>query len=647
MTEPSAWRFTILGYPVGLGAPGWLLLGLVSVLVAAVAAYAALRRPAGVRRLLGARLGDSLAPGVVVGRQVVRAASTGLSLLLFSIALSQPQCGSRAELTRKRGIDVVVALDASKSMRARDVLPSRLERAKLELSTLLDELKGDRVAIVAFAGDAFVQCPLTSDYAAAKLFLRAIDPDQMQEGGTNIGAALATAQRVLEGADRGAKDRVVVLLSDGEDLSGEVGEATDALKSSGIKVFTVGIGSTTGEPIPVLDKQGDRTGYLKDPATGQTVLSRLDEAGLEAIAQATGGEYFHRTGAVAVPEVAARIDRLQKSELESRITVRYDERFQSFLLPGLLVLVAGMVAGSTWRRRGSGAALGTGLLLLAAPAQALGPFEANPPSVERGLKAYDEGRFDDALREFKAAEKEAPGNPALEYNRGNALYRLGRYDEAREAYRRASESAGPSLKERDLYNMGNALAQLGDTKGAIGAYRKALVLEPQDEAARHNLEVLLRKLPPPKSQSGDGGTDGGSSDGGSRDGGSDGGQGDGGQGDAGQGDGGQSGDGGQRGDGGSQGGADGGQTDGGSRAEQRQGAEQQDGGMDAGQRPDLPDAGMPEQDMLRDGGVGRTGGFDRSDAERLLDAMRQNERNLQLWRFQQKKRQRKPDEKDW
>ncbi len=640
MTEPSAWHFTVLGYPVGLGGPQWLLLGLLALAVGVVAAVAAFRRRARVRRLLGERLGDSLAPGIEVTRPVVRATSTALSLLLFSLALSQPQCGSRAELTKKRGIDVVVALDASKSMRARDVLPSRLERAKLELSTLLDELKGDRVAIVAFAGDAFVQCPLTSDYAAAKLFLRAIDPDQMQEGGTNIGAALATAERVLEGADRGAKDRVVVLLSDGEDLSGEVGDATEALKAAGIKVFAVGIGSATGEPIPVLDKQGERTGYLKDPTTGQTVLSRLDEAGLESIAQATGGEYFHRPGGVAVPDVAARIDRLQKTELESRITVRYDERFQAFLLPGLFFLLVAMGVGSPWRRRGSGAALGVGFLLLAAPARALGPLETNPPGVERGLKAYDDGRFEDALREFTAAEHEAPGHPALEYNRGNALYRLGRYDDAREAYKRAADAAGPGLKERDLYNMGNTLAQLGDTKAAIGAYRKALVLEPRDEEARHNLEVLLRKIPPPKSSTSDGGTDGGRPDAGPQDGGTDGGQGDGGQ----------SGDGGtQRGDGGSRSSADAGQGDGGSRAEQKQsqGSEQRDGGMDAGQRPELPDAGAPEQERLRDGGMGRTGGFDRSEAERLLDAMRQDERNLQLWRFQQKKRQRKPDEKDW
>src|SRR5205085_10997699 len=138
--------------------------------------------------------------------------------LCFGFALAQPQCGSHSELTKRRGIDVVVAIDASKSMLARDVQPSRLERAKLELTTLLDELKGDRVAIVGFAGDAFIQCPLTSDYSAAKLFLRAIDPEQVPQGGTNIGAALRVSKDVLTNADHGAKHKGVVLTSDGAHL---------------------------------------------------------------------------------------------------------------------------------------------------------------------------------------------------------------------------------------------------------------------------------------------------------------------------------------------------------------------------------------------------------------------------------------------
>ena len=288
-----------------------------------------------------------------------------------------------------------------------------------------------------------------------------------------------------------------------------------------------------------------------------------------------------------------------------------------------------------------------GLLLLAPAGWAMGPFEANPPAVARGLKAYDEGRYEDALREFNAAERDAPRSPALEYNRGNTLYRLHRYTEAREAYHRAAENADASLRERDLYNMGNALAEMGDTQGAIDAYRKALVLEPRDEAARHNLEVLLRNLPPPKSETGDGGTDGGQPDGGPQDGGQDGGRGDGGS-DGGQGDGGQRGDGGtprgdggQPGDGGS-GGGDGGVGDAGQSTPSKAQGTGEDGGS-----PLRPDAGAPEAEQLRDAGVGSNARFDRVDAERLLDAMKQNEKNLQLWRFQHKKKTRKPDAKDW
>jgi len=351
VNEAAPLRFGFLGYPLGLAQPGWLVLGLVALLLGGLGLSLALRRRRRLDGLLGSRLAPLLAPGVSVARPVIRSVFEAAGLLLFALALAQPQCGSRTELARRRGIDLVVAIDASKSMLARDVQPDRLERAKLELNTLLDSLKGDRVAIVAFAGDAYIQCPLTSDYAAAKLFLRAVDPEQMQQGGTNIGAALLLAEKVLDSADRGAKDRVVVLLSDGEDLSGEEMDAAEVLHSAGIKVYAVGIGSDAGEPIPELGKAGDVIGYKKD-SSGNTVLTRLDRAGLEAVAQLTGGEFFYQPRGVAISQVAARIDRLQKSELESRLTVRWDERFQLFLAPGLLLLAAGMLVPG--RRRGGG-----------------------------------------------------------------------------------------------------------------------------------------------------------------------------------------------------------------------------------------------------------------------------------------------------
>ncbi|WP_164010207.1 VWA domain-containing protein [Pyxidicoccus trucidator] len=352
MTPVEPWRFTVLGYQAGLAQPFYLLLMVLGVLLGLLALVGALRRRSRVRALLNERHAERFTPGVSVWRPSMQSGLYGLGLALFGFALAQPQCGTKSELTKRRGIDVVVALDASKSMLARDVQPSRLERAKLELTTLLDELKGDRVGLVVFAGDAFIQSPLTSDYSAVKLFLRAVDPEVMPQGGTNVGAALKLAKQVLDNADRGSKERVVVLLSDGEDLFGEVAEASEALKEAGVPVLAVGVGSESGEPIPVYDRRGEFVDYKKD-AAGDTVITRLDRAGLTAIAEASGGSFYFQPRGVAMAQVVERIDQMQKSELESRVTVRYDERFQSFAIPGLALLALGMLLLPSSRRRSS------------------------------------------------------------------------------------------------------------------------------------------------------------------------------------------------------------------------------------------------------------------------------------------------------
>ena len=343
------WRFTFLGYQLGLAHPWYLASLVLASMLGALAFGLALNRRARLAKVIPARFA-ALTPGVSVALPAIQSSLYLLALLCFGFALAQPQCGSHSELTKRRGIDVVVAIDASKSMLARDVQPSRLERAKLELTTLLDELKGDRVAVVAFAGDAFIQCPLTSDYAAAKMFLRAIDPEAMPQGGTNIGAALLLSRQLLDSADRGAKDKVVVLISDGEDLDGEIAEGVDALKEANVKVLAVGIGSETGEPIPILNKRNELVGYKKDE-NGSTVMTRLDRAGLERIAEATGGQFFYQPKSVAMGEVVQIIDKMQKSELESRLTVKYSEMFQPFVLAGIIVLAFGFLVVPSWRRR--------------------------------------------------------------------------------------------------------------------------------------------------------------------------------------------------------------------------------------------------------------------------------------------------------
>ncbi len=659
------WRFTLLGYKAGFAQP-WFLLGiLLALLLGVIAIAVSVRRSSRLSKAVPNRLAEVLAPGVSVLLPSLQSSAYTAALVFFALALAQPQCGEKAEVAKRRGIDVVVALDASKSMYARDVTPSRLERAKLELTSLLDSLKGDRVGLVVFAGDAFIQCPLTSDYAAAKLFLRAVDPETMPQGGTNIGAALLLSRQVLENADRGAKDRVVVLLSDGEDVTGDVGEGIDALKEFGARVLAIGIGSDSGEPIPILNKGGDVVGYKKTE-DGVTVISRLDRAGLTRIASATGGEFFYQPRGVAMGDVVKIIDTLQKSELESRVTLKYGEAYQPFLAIGIAFLILGMLILPSWRRTGSKLAV-LFIALLAGQAQAAGPLEKNHPEIELGTKAFEAQKFDEALTHYDAALQDKPSDPRVQYNRGLALHKLGRNDEAKSAFQAALElDRSGELNSKLHYNLGNVAAATGDKQQAVKEYRAALRKNPEDELARHNMEVLLKNLPPEQSKGSDGGTpdggghdggkpdagqDGGVTDGGSDAGRPDGGKPDGGDGDAGPSDAGADGgsDGGEsKGDGGE---GDGGSGDGGQGDKEQKGdggssdqAEPGDGGADGGNEEQ--DAGAAQEgkpQLLPDGGID----VSRKDAEKLLDSLKSNEKNLQLWRFKQKTPKSEPNGKDW
>ncbi len=659
----TPWRFTILGYKAGFAQP-WFLAGIgVALVLGLVAVVVSIRRGARVKNALSERLAPLLAPGVSLVLPTLQSSTYTLALIFFALALAQPQCGEKAEVAKRRGIDVVVALDASKSMYARDVTPSRLERAKLELSSLLDSLKGDRVGLVVFAGDAFIQCPLTSDYAAAKLFLRAVDPEQMPQGGSNIGAALQLSRQVLENADRGAKDRVVVLLSDGEDLTGDVKDGIDGLKEFGARVLAIGIGSDAGEPIPIFNRSGEVVGYKKDE-NGTTVITRLDRAGLTAIASATGGEFFYQPRGVAMAEVVKVIDSLQKSELESRVTMKYGESYQPFLFIGLCFLSLGFLIVPSWRRIKKAAPVIAVLLsLFASDAQAAGPLERNHPEIAAGTDAYEAGRFEEALLHYDAALKEKPSDPRAHYNRGLALHKLQRNDEAKQALQQALELDRTGELAGDVhYNLGNVAAVAGDKKEALRQYRAALRKNPRDELARHNMEVLLRDLPPEDSKGQDGGADAGGNDGGRPDGGSDagmpndggsdagapdGGKPDGGDGDGGLEDGGTDagtgkGDGGQ-GDGGSGDGGGGEQSEKGDAGQEDE-SSQGDAGSDGGTEEES-DAGSPQEQpaMLPDGGLD----VSKQDAEKLLDSMKSTEKNLQLWRFKQKAPKSDPHGKDW
>jgi Ca-activated chloride channel family protein len=328
----------------------WLLLAV----PAAVLAYALFFAH---RRRVLARLGDGpmvakMVAQVSVPRKIARAALVVLALALIAVALARPQAGGRARLTKQPGLDLVVALDFSRSMLAKDVYPSRLERAKRELEQLLDGLGGDRVGLVAFAGET-LSYPPTTDYAAVKLFWRDLGPWDMPVGGTAIGRALRSSLDLLvrlRAAGGPTRSQVILLLTDGEDTDSEPLAMADEASKLGVKVFTVGIGSRSGELIPEYDEKGTVTGYVKDQ-DGKYVTSRLAEDMLGQIAQKTGGEYFHADPKrFGVEEVSRALAGLKRTDNEARVVKQYDEVYEALLLPAFLVLV-GEACMSERRRR--------------------------------------------------------------------------------------------------------------------------------------------------------------------------------------------------------------------------------------------------------------------------------------------------------
>jgi Ca-activated chloride channel family protein len=332
----------------------WLLLAVPAAVLAYTLAFAQ-------RRRLMARLGDAplvakMAADVSLPRKRLRAALVVMALALLAVALARPQAGGRARLTKQPGLDLVVALDFSRSMLAKDVYPSRLERAKRELEQLMDGLGGDRIGLVAFAGET-LSYPPTTDYAAVKLFWRDLYPWDMPVGGTAIGQAmrasldLLTRLRAKGGPTRA---QVILLLTDGEDTDSEPMAVAEEASKLGVKVFTVGIGSRSGELIPEYDETGKVTGYVKDK-DDKYVTSRLAEDMLMQIAQKTAGEYFHADPKrFGVDQIAHALAGLKRSENEARVVKQYDEIYELFVLPAFLLLVA--EACTSERRRRSVAA---------------------------------------------------------------------------------------------------------------------------------------------------------------------------------------------------------------------------------------------------------------------------------------------------
>ncbi|HCR04425.1 MAG TPA: hypothetical protein DIU18_04495 [Gemmatimonadetes bacterium] len=318
----SVWLFALAVVPVLVG-----LFGLSS-----------LRR----RRALGvfgdAHLVRKLTATVSITARRCKAALCVVAVGTLVVALARPQFGSRVETVQSVGQDIVVAVDLSRSMLAEDVAPNRLERARLEILRLMDNLDGDRIGLVAFAADAFVQSPLTVDYSAAGLFLKAMHPDLMPVQGTDLGAALQVS---LDALDQGARDaRVVVVITDGEDHEGDFEDQLARAVTSGVQVHVVGIGSLDGVPIPEYDAQGRQAGFLRDDE-GSVVTTRLGERTLTAVAERTGARYVRAgAGGTAFEDLMDEISGVEGEALDGLQITQFEEQFQVFLALALALLFA-------------------------------------------------------------------------------------------------------------------------------------------------------------------------------------------------------------------------------------------------------------------------------------------------------------------
>ena len=259
-----------------------------------------------------------------------------LALVCLIFAAANPQVGTKLQEVKQTGIDVFILLDVSLSMTAEDIKPNRLEKAKYQISNLIQKLHGDRIGLIIFSGQAYVQFPLTTDYSAANLFLNAVDVNSIPTPGTAIASAIKLAD---DSFDSLSTEKVIITITDGEDHEGDVMDAVNDAVSKGIKIYTIGLGSTGGVPIPVYDNRGQMIGFKKDNA-GNTVLTKLNEESLKKIAAAGNGIYFRGNNYEDyLDKIYKDLSELKKSEFGVKKVTDYEDRFYYFLIPAILLLI--------------------------------------------------------------------------------------------------------------------------------------------------------------------------------------------------------------------------------------------------------------------------------------------------------------------
>jgi Ca-activated chloride channel family protein len=475
-------------------------------------------------QFIQARLLPGLISGVSPARQKVRFVLISIAFGLLLVALARPQWGFTWEESKQKGLDIVVAIDTSKSMLAEDITPNRLQRAKLAALDLMQQAQSDRLGLVAFAGGAFLQCPLTIDDNAFRQSVEALDVNIIPQGGTAVAEAINTA---LGAFKEGDNFKVLVLFTDGEDNDENALEAAQAAAKEGMKIFTIGIGTPEGEILRIKDAKG-RTDYLRD-AEGNAVKSRLNEALLQQIAGATeGGFYLPMRGAKTIDTLYEKgLAPLPKSEGQEKLVKRIHERYHWPLAAAIVLLLVEMLLPERSRKRKgvsnddrphpapppqerekrstvAGITLALGLILgLSLPMAAVA-------SPAKALKDYTNGNFTNALTEFERllneqSKEQQPEDPRLHFNAGSAAYRATNYTVAIQHFNAVLTAQDIKLQAKAYYNLGNVHFRLGQQaedldkleeawKESLKQFNHAVELDKANQDAAFNKAFVEERL---------------------------------------------------------------------------------------------------------------------------------------------------------
>jgi Ca-activated chloride channel family protein len=429
--------------------------------------------------------------GFIPARQSLKFVLLSTALLCIIIAAAHLQKSGSNETIQRKGVDVMIALDVSKSMLAKDIQPDRLTRAKQFISRLSDKMSSDRVGLVIFAGRSYVQVPLTVDYSALKFLLQTVNPEMVPTQGTVIGDAIALANKSFSSKER--KFKSIIVLSDGEDHDATALEAVKKASEEGVIVHTIGIGSPQGATLfdpstnaPKLDEQG------------KPIVSKLNETELKNIAAAGNGSYTLLANTeTAANKIIEALSGMEQRNLGAVVYTNYISYFQYFLLAAfVLIIIEWLIAGARKTQPSNTTSKSIKSISLLLLAIGINDHASAQSALKKGNQLYDAGKYKEAANEYgKALKQDTAQIQKSSYNLGNALYQQKQIDNARKAYDVAAQKAkNVTEKANAQYNTGNTYMSERKWEDAIEAYKKTLRNNPQDQDAKYNLSYAKAML---------------------------------------------------------------------------------------------------------------------------------------------------------